>query len=326
MKTGARLAAVSLSLAVNLLVSAAAVGAAPTRASIEKELDRLGDQISRVNEEFNLARIQLSTTESKLGETAARKAEADQKLSSLRKAATARSVAVYRAGVPNIIMAVIGSSSFEELKRRIGIITLVSDWETSLIDSLELARQRSDFLAEELRAEADQRRRVAESIAAKKRDLDRKIAEQRSLLSRLDAAARVRITAPARRPPIDFASLPASPGARIAVQTAYDQIGKPYRYGASGPDSFDCSGLTMFSWGRAGISLPHSSRAQYGATKRVARESLQPGDLVFFGSPIHHVGIYIGNGSMINAPESGSTVGIRSIDRRDYAGAGRPGV
>ncbi|MGH9198023.1 MAG: C40 family peptidase, partial [Acidimicrobiia bacterium] len=72
--------------------------------------------------------------------------------------------------------------------------------------------------------------------------------------------------------------------------------------------------------------LPHSSRAQYGATKRVSKGDLQPGDLVFFGSPIHHVGLYIGNGNMINAPETGEYVGIRPAFRRDYVGAGRPGV
>lgn len=169
------------------------------------------------------------------------------------------------------------------------------------------------------------RRSVRDSIASKRRSIEAKIAQQNTILAKMDAAALRTRRAPAP-PPIDFAALPTSPNARIAVQTAYAQIGKSYRYGASGPDSFDCSGLTMYSWGKAGVGLPHSSRAQYSATKRVARSNLQPGDLVFFGRPIHHVGIYIGNGNMINAPETGELVGIRSMNRHDYAGAGRPGV
>jgi cell wall-associated NlpC family hydrolase len=118
---------------------------------------------------------------------------------------------------------------------------------------------------------------------------------------------------------------PPSSAAGIAVQTAYDQLGDPYVYAAAGPDAFDCSGLTMYSWAAAGVSLPHSSRAQYDSLPHVSMGSLQPGDLVFYGSPIHHVGIYIGGGSYIHAPQTGDVVKIASIYRSDYAGAARPG-
>jgi cell wall-associated NlpC family hydrolase len=112
--------------------------------------------------------------------------------------------------------------------------------------------------------------------------------------------------------------------AAVAVQTARDQIGKPYRWGAEGPDAYDCSGLTKYAWGRAGVSLPHSSQAQYNALQKVSKDQLQPGDLVFFGNPIHHVGIYEGDGIMINAPQTGESVRRNSIHRRDYRGAARP--
>ena len=82
----------------------------------------------------------------------------------------------------------------------------------------------------------------------------------------------------------------------------------------------------MWAWGQAGVSLPHNSGAQYNATPRVARGDLEPGDLVFFGSPIHHVGMYIGNGQMVEAPYSGNSVRVVPIARSDYVGAGRPGV
>jgi cell wall-associated NlpC family hydrolase len=81
----------------------------------------------------------------------------------------------------------------------------------------------------------------------------------------------------------------------------------------------------MYSWAAAGVSLPHSSRAQYAVLPHVPMDALAPGDLVFYGSPIHHVGIYIGGGQYINAPQTGDVVKVASIYRSDYAGAGRPG-
>ena len=115
-----------------------------------------------------------------------------------------------------------------------------------------------------------------------------------------------------------------SSGAGAAVQKAKEQLGKPYEYGGSGPDSYDCSGLTMVAWKAGGVSLPHSAEAQYNSIAHVSTSALQPGDLLFYGSPIHHVGIYVGNGQMIEAPQTGEVVRYASIWRSDLVGAGRP--
>lgn len=114
-----------------------------------------------------------------------------------------------------------------------------------------------------------------------------------------------------------------APGADAAIAEARRQIGKPYEWGAAGPDSFDCSGLTLWSWRAGGKSLPHSSRAQWTATSRVDIDAIKPGDLLFYGNPIHHVGLYIGNGQMIEASQTGTPVRYASIYRSDYTGAGR---
>ena len=114
-----------------------------------------------------------------------------------------------------------------------------------------------------------------------------------------------------------------SPGAAAAIEEAKRQLGKPYEYGGSGPDTFDCSGLTAWAWRAGGKSLPHSSQAQWSATSRVDITQIAPGDLLFYGSPIHHVGLYVGDGQMIEAPETGKNVRYASIYRRDLVGAGR---
>jgi cell wall-associated NlpC family hydrolase len=108
------------------------------------------------------------------------------------------------------------------------------------------------------------------------------------------------------------------------VEEARRELGKPYQYGGSGPGSFDCSGLTAWAWGHAGHPLPHSAAAQYDVTTHIPISALQPGDLVFFGSPPHHVGIYVGGGQMINALHSGTNVEYDSIYMEgDLIGGGR---
>jgi peptidoglycan DL-endopeptidase CwlO len=103
------------------------------------------------------------------------------------------------------------------------------------------------------------------------------------------------------------------------------QIGIPYLWGGEGPATggFDCSGLSMKAWEAVGVSLTHQSGIQWSQTARVAKADLKPGDLVFFGSPIHHLGVYIGEGKMIEAPREGTLVRIASINRRDLVGGGR---
>ena len=98
--------------------------------------------------------------------------------------------------------------------------------------------------------------------------------------------------------------------AQAAVDTALAQLGDWYVWGGSGPDVFDCSGLTQYAYGAAGVYLPHSSRMQSVMGWNVAVTDLQPGDLLFFYSPISHVGMYIGNGQMVHAPTSGSVVQV----------------
>ncbi|WP_020385379.1 C40 family peptidase [Kribbella catacumbae] len=120
--------------------------------------------------------------------------------------------------------------------------------------------------------------------------------------------------------------VPASGRAKIAVAYALNQIGDPYLWAAAGPDAFDCSGLTLSAWGKAGISLSHSSTAQYNEGRRVSRADLMPGDLLFYFTPISHVSMYIGNGKAVHASRPGKPVQIDpAFGQMPYVGAVRPG-
>ncbi len=111
--------------------------------------------------------------------------------------------------------------------------------------------------------------------------------------------------------------------AATAVSYAYSKIGSPYVWGATGPNAFDCSGLTLAAYRAAGVSLPRTTYSQINAGPRIARSELRPGDLVFFYSGISHVGIYIGNGQMIHAPNPSAPVRVAPLDEMPYAGATR---
>jgi cell wall-associated NlpC family hydrolase len=176
-------------------------------------------------------------------------------------------------------------------------------------------------------------RRVAEIAAAKQRAEE---AQARARMEQAAAAARARDTSTTRsggsatsytRGPSGTAPAnlpPPSGAAATAVAVATAQLGKPYVYAGAGPDVFDCSGLTMYAWGKAGVSMAHSATLQYTSFPHVPIDQLQPGDLLVFGHPIHHVGMYVGNGTMIEAPHTGAFVRYASIYRRDFVGASRP--
>jgi peptidoglycan DL-endopeptidase CwlO len=190
-------------------------------------------------------------------------------------------------------------------------------------DLLAQAQGRIASLVDEVRAE-----REAAAEAAARAEMERQAAEARAVTTPTSEEPPSTDTGssgntdPTAGSPGDVPAPNAS--AQVAVDTARAQLGKPYVYAGSGPDVFDCSGLTMYAWASAGVSLPHNAEAQYMSLPHVSQSELQPGDLVFFGSPIHHVGIYAGGGTMIEAPYTGVNVRYRSIYRSDYAGAARP--
>lgn len=198
----------------------------------------------------------------------------------------------------------------------------------------------SELTALQIRRDATQERvdRIAEveaQAAAESEAIDDQLEAAEDLLADLEAEERAALfasqdaesgtTTSSTEVAEVAANVPVSGRAAAAVEYALAQVGDSYVYGASGPNSFDCSGLTSMAWAQAGVSLPHSSRAQYSSGTKVSRSELQPGDLVFYYSPISHVGIYIGNGKIVDAANPRTGVRIASVGSMPYSGAVRPG-
>ena len=160
-------------------------------------------------------------------------------------------------------------------------------------------------------------------MAANKSVIDAKAADAKAQLDGLEAKQREAILAgdySGGIPEVD-----ATGRAATALKYALAQVGKPYVWGAAGPSAFDCSGLMMAAWGAAGVGLPHSSRAQAGYGTPVSQSELKPGDLVFYYHPISHVGMYIGNGLIVNAENPSVGVKVTGLYSMPYVGAVRPG-
>ena len=203
-------------------------------------------------------------------------------------------------------------SSFNDLQS-----SLLSDYDTEL-EALAIRQEATD-------ARADEIAELTEQLSTEKETVDDNLAEAKELLADLEAEERERLVASRSGVTPMPASVPASGRAAAAVQYALAQVGDAYVYGAAGENAFDCSGLTMRAWAQAGVSLPHSSSAQFSSGPRIAASDLQPGDLVFYYSPISHVGIYIGNGMIVHAANPGTGVAVAGLHSMPYVGAVRPG-
>jgi cell wall-associated NlpC family hydrolase len=226
------------------------------------------------------------------------------------------------------VAAFLTSESADDLVQQMLTLDMIARYTNSVIADAAAAQ----VLATEAQVAADEAAATAEAglaeLEAQQAEVAKKVADYEAEFARLSEAEQATVTAalagPALRAP-SAGSLPLAPSAAAgsAVATALAQVGDPYVWGSTGPDGFDCSGLTSYAFAAAGVALPHSSRAQSALGQDVARADLQPGDLVFYYSPISHVAIYIGDGLIVHARTFGQPVSVTSVDQRGYQFAKR---
>ena len=197
----------------------------------------------------------------------------------------------------------------------------LTDLQKSRQTELAALEQKETDLAT-LKAGADKKLTEAKAV------LDKLTAEQQQTLANQDqqqssAAQTLAESALGTTPDTTTDAAPSGKG-QTALAWAVKQLGKPYRFGATGPGAFDCSGLTQGAWKAAGVSINRTSEAQFRNGRAVSKSDLQPGDLVFFYSGISHVALYVGNGTVIHAPHPGAGVRYAKLDSMPFAGARRP--
>jgi len=320
-----------------------APAAATSQAQVEAQINSLGNRISVLDEQYNEATIHLQSVQNQITDSRAGSAKAEADRAALVQIATQQAVAIYKQGAPSVLASFLTSKNLAQFNQRMELLSQVGTWESGIINQLQIADQRAQLATDTLNSQLAQAKAISDQLASERASLVSQLSAENQLLGQITAAtkaaeaaaasaraaaARATLTAEMNKASATAAGLPALPssgGAATALQVAMAQVGKPYVWAGSGPATYDCSGLTMYAWRAAGVSLPHSAAGQYGMLPHVSRSQLQPGDLVFFGSPIHHVGMYVGNGMMVDAPETGEDVQVEPI-MSDYVGAARPGV
>ncbi|TKJ18949.1 C40 family peptidase [Blastococcus sp. CCUG 61487] len=339
----ARRAVLALAGALGILLASVPASAAPGDPSTAAEAAELvaarGHDLEALTEEFNEAREVLRSqraaaeaAQAELDRATAALAEAQQSVRGVARSAwTGEGLTGFEA--------LMISDSADEFVTRMSTLQHVAGHQGELLARAADASAAAAEAQARVQASVAEAQRQYDAVAAQQRDLQAQIAEYQAMHDRLSAAEQQAVAAAAaeshsarasraeRTEPLAAAAGPVvanGAAAQIAVDTAMAQRGKPYVWAAEGPGSFDCSGLTLYAFRAAGIKLPHSSRMQSQMGQPVSRGNLQPGDLVFFYSPVSHVGIYIGGGQMVHAPTSGDVVKVAPVDALGgYAGARR---
>jgi peptidoglycan DL-endopeptidase CwlO len=331
---------------------AAPTSAQPDIGTVQSRVDRLYHQAENASESYNNARLELRQAQSRQAAISAQLRRQQAKVNAVRARVAADVVAQYQGQALSSTAQVLLADSPDAVIDRLTTVSAYNDQQTQMMADFAVQAKRLETRrtasARELARIAGTKRRLGEEKA----QVDKAAAEARQLLGTLKDRAAARAsraqdraaaaaaatsssgaTATARGPapapaPASApapAPAPASGRAAAAVRYAMSKVGDAYVYGAAGPSAFDCSGLTMMAWAQAGVGLPHSASAQMGSGTPVSQSQLRPGDLVFYYSPVSHVGMYIGNGQIVNAENPSVGVKITGVNTMPYAGAVRPG-
>jgi cell wall-associated NlpC family hydrolase len=288
----------------------------PTATSVQKRLGHLALQNTHLVEKYDRAQVEVQrrTKADNHAEAVAAKANGAYRRAHLEFAQFVQ--AQYESDNFGVAGALLDSSSGSNYLDRLNTLDMVSTHNAQIVDSVEQARQaaaEAEAKAQHMLASA---RQLRSDLASQKQKVQTQIRKYQILLATLNSAqqyAYQQATNPALSASmlssLKLAKAPTA-AAEKAVRFALAQVGKPYSWGSAGPYSYDCSGLTMASWGHAGVSLPHSAAEQYNYGTHVPLSALLPGDLIFFYQPIGHVTIYIGNGMMVSAPTEGEDVSV----------------
>jgi cell wall-associated NlpC family hydrolase len=298
--------------------------ATPTIKDAQAKVDDLYHQAEVAGEKYDAANVRLKQLRSELANLKADQKRQGAALSGVREQVRASVMRQFEGSSMSAVGQVVVSDDPKSFLAGLSTMSAYDGIQNSLLS--DYANQVN---ALELRREATAKRAsdVADTEAQLKQakaTIDDKLAEAKKVLDGLQAKQReALLSRDSTR--VSTADISASGRAATAISYAMAQVGKAYVWGAAGPSAFDCSGLTMRAWGAAGVSLPHSSAAQYNSGRHVAASDLQPGDLVFYYHPISHVGMYIGNGMIVNAENPSVGVKVTGLYAMPYVGAVRPG-
>ncbi|CAM5369713.1 NlpC/P60 family protein OS=Streptomyces alboniger OX=132473 GN=CP975_21435 PE=3 SV=1 [Streptomyces alboniger] len=312
-----------------------------TPAQVKAKVDRLYQEAEVATEKYNGAKEKADTAQQRLSTLRDEAARRTEKLNSARDSLGSMARAQYRDGGLDPALQLALSDDPDQYLDGAEFVERAGSRQATSVANVRGQLREIERLRGAAHIELTSLKSRQAELKRHKETVNGKLTTARRLLSGLPAEERARYgegggdTARAARSAGTARDRLAATGtatseapnsrAAAAISFAYSKLGSPYVWGATGPAAFDCSGLTLAAYRSAGVSLPRTTYAQIGAGRPVSRSELLPGDLVFFYSGISHVGLYVGNGQMIHAPNPSAPVRLAPIDEMPFAGATRVG-
>ena len=325
----------SLLLAIALFTFGLPEGAFATPSSITavaRQVAQLQSEAADAAEQANAAKVKLAKLQEKLSGVKGQQATQSQNVDALKKNLGKIALQAYMDGGMGQGMQLLFAKDPAAYLASAGSLEVLTRTQGIELRRYSVAAQRLQQTSLLVNDQLKQIQTAQKELSAQAAAAQGKLRKAEGLLASLKSEERARLEAlqaaedaSSQASSLASAKLANSVSGRagIALRFALKQIGDRYYFGAAGPTQWDCSGLTMVAFSQAGISLPHSSSAQYGYGRHVSRASLRPGDLVFFYSRISHVGIYLGNGLMVHAPRPGKRVQVAAVSSMPFRGGAR---
>ncbi|WP_231329200.1 C40 family peptidase [Actinomadura graeca] len=292
-------------------VAAAHADPEPSTKELRSQALKLADQLEQMTERYNGLKVKLQQSQRAAKVAADNARRQEESLKGIREKVGALAATSYMQGGSDPTITFVAAQDPQAVLDQAATLNYFATRDSSKVLGLMQAMQA-----------AQRARKAAEARASQVSQLRADLDSQRKKVTQTYEKVRGKLV---KRDPTQLAKLPVigtGKGAQ-ALRYAMTKIGRPYVWGAAGPTTFDCSGLTMWAYKQVGINLPHYTGSQYNAGTHVPESQLQPGDLVFFHSDLHHMGMYVGGGKMIHAPHTGDVVKIAPIAGRPFAGGVR---
>jgi cell wall-associated NlpC family hydrolase len=322
--------AAAAAVALSSQAANAAPSEKPTKDEVKAKVDKLYQEAEQATEKYNGAKEKQEKLQKEISTIQDNVARGQEEVNELRDGLGSMASAQYRSGGIDPSVQLFLSADPDDYLDKASTLDQLSSQQ---VDALKKIQEKQRELAQDRAEASDKLKDLASTrteLGKKKQEVQAKLAEAQKLLNTLTAAEKAALAAEEERASRDSgrsalaasasgSAAPATGRASSAYAAAQSKIGSPYVYGASGPSSFDCSGLTSWAFAQAGVQIPRTSQAQasYG-TRIYSQSDLRVGDLVIFYSDLHHVGFYAGNGQVLHAPRSGTVVRYESINNMPY--------